>query len=210
MAGAGKAERRSQLLAARRAVPAEVRRAEAAQLRDHLKQLLTGTDTVAAYVPIGAEPGSPELLDLLEQHCRSVLLPVVRAGPDGEHLPLRWGRYVPGRLRAAARFGLQEPAEPGLPASALAQADVVLVPALAVDRRGVRLGRGGGFYDRSLVLCRPGARLVAVVRDCEVVEELPGEQHDVHMTHALTPSGGLIQLGNPAESAQQPDGVSST
>jgi 5-formyltetrahydrofolate cyclo-ligase len=71
---------------------------------------------------------------------------------------------------------------------------VVLVPALAVDRRGVRLGRGGGFYDRSLSFCRPGARLVAVVRDSELVDELPGEPHDVPMTHALTPGGGLTRL----------------
>jgi len=70
----------------------------------------------------------------------------------------------------------------------------VLVPALAVDRRGVRLGRGGGFYDRSLPLCAPGARLVAVVRDEEVVDELPAEPHDVPMTHALTPGAGLIAL----------------
>lgn len=194
MAAASKAERRSQLLADRRAVPADVRRAEAALLSDHLTRVITGAETVAAYVPIGAEPGSPELLDLLAQRCRTVLLPVARTGPDGEHLPLQWGRYIPGRLRAAAQFGLREPAEPWLPASALAQADVVLVPALAVDRRGVRLGRGGGFYDRSLVLCRPGTRLVAVVRDSEVVDELPGEPHDVRMTHALTPAGGLIAL----------------
>jgi 5-formyltetrahydrofolate cyclo-ligase len=75
-------------------------------------------------------------------------------------------------------------------------AQVVLVPALAVDRRGVRLGRGGGFYDRSLMLCGPGARLVAVVRDSEVLDEVPGEAHDVPMTHALTPGAGLLALGN--------------
>ena len=72
---------------------------------------------------------------------------------------------------------------------------VVLVPALAVDRIGVRLGRGAGFYDRSVPLAAPGARLVAVVRDDELVEQLPAEPHDVRMTHALTPSGGLTALG---------------
>lgn len=72
----------------------------------------------------------------------------------------------------------------------------MLVPALAVDRSGVRLGRGGGFYDRSLPLCTPRARLVAVVRDDEVLDALPAEPHDVRMTHALTPVGGLITLGN--------------
>ncbi|WP_307846232.1 5-formyltetrahydrofolate cyclo-ligase, partial [Rhodococcus sp. CX] len=67
-------------------------------------------------------------------------------------------------------------------------------PALAVDRRGVRLGRGAGFYDRTLHLADPSARLIAVVRDEELVDELPEDPHDIRMTHALTPSGGLTAL----------------
>ena len=95
----------------------------------------------------------------------------------------------------SARFGLQEPVEPWLPADAINAASVVLVPALAVDRSGVRLGRGAGFYDRSLPLAAPTARLVAVVRDEELVNRLPAEPHDVLMTHALTPTAGLVTLG---------------
>lgn len=205
MADRDKGNRRSELLAARRAVPESVRRTESHQLCGHLAAVVGGDDVVCAYLPTDAEPGSAELLDELKGRCRTVLLPVVRVGPGGEHLPLRWGRYVPGRL-AAGRFGLREPEGPWLAASAIADATVVLVPALAVDRRGVRLGRGGGFYDRSLPLCRPGTLLVAVVRDCEVVAELPAEPHDVAMTHALTPAGGLVTLGGcPAA-----DGGSST
>jgi 5-formyltetrahydrofolate cyclo-ligase len=59
----------------------------------------------------------------------------------------------------------------------------------------VRLGRGGGFYDRSLVHRDLHARLIAVIRDEELVDELPCEPHDVRMTHALTPRRGLINLG---------------
>ena len=70
----------------------------------------------------------------------------------------------------------------------------VLVPALAVDRHGVRLGRGAGFYDRSLGFRDPAARLIAVVRDEELVDELPVEAHDIAMTHALTPGHGLVSL----------------
>ncbi len=72
---------------------------------------------------------------------------------------------------------------------------MVFVPALAVDRAGVRLGRGAGFYDRSLPLADPAARLVAVVRDDELVDEIPAEPHDVRMTHALTPRQGLVDAG---------------
>jgi 5-formyltetrahydrofolate cyclo-ligase len=201
----GKGFRRSALPGARAAVSDEVRRAESEQLCSHLPGLLRDVRVVAAYVPVGTEPGSAEILDALAGLCQTVLLPVVCTGADGEHLPLRWGRYQPGTLKSG-RFGLREPAEPWLPATALAEAQVVLVPALAVDRRGVRLGRGGGFYDRSLPRCGKDTLLVAVVRDSEVVDELPHEPHDVRMTHALTPGAGLIRLGE----CEGGDGGSST
>ena len=71
----------------------------------------------------------------------------------------------------------------------------MLVPALAVDRHGTRVGRGAGFYDRSLPLCGPGTALMAVVRDDELLDTVPGEEHDVAMTHALTPRNGVVRLG---------------
>lgn len=193
MSDVGKDDRRAAVIAARRAVSVERRRAESEQLCGHLADALGDARVVAAYVPVGTEPGEPVMLDALAERCDTVLLPVARTGPGGEHLPLRWGRYIAGEL-TDGRFGLREPAGPSLPPAALADAEVVLVPALAVDRRGVRLGRGGGFYDRSLPLCANRTRLVAVVRDCEVVDRLPREEHDVPMTHALTP-GGFIPLG---------------
>ncbi len=193
MGTAGKAALRQQLLAARGSVAEDVRAAEARSLAEHLALVATDGNTVCAYVPVGAEPGSIEMLEVLRRRVRRVLLPVARTTADDTPLPLRWGEYRPGGL-VAGRFGLLEPAAPWLPASALTEADLVLVPALAVDRRGVRLGRGRGFYDRSLVSCGPRARLVAVVRDQELVDELPCERHDVAMTHALTPGGGVVAL----------------
>src|SRR5271155_2421172 len=122
-----------------------------------------------------------------------VLLPVARTAGDGTPLPLRWGQYRPGEL-IRGRWGLLEPAEPWLPESALAEAGLVVVPALAVDRRGVRLGRGRGFYDRSLAGRDPRARLIAMVRDDELIDELPAEPHDVAMTHVVTPRHGIIAI----------------
>jgi 5-formyltetrahydrofolate cyclo-ligase len=150
-------------------------------------------ETVAAYVPVGSEPGSVELLDTLLQVCHRVLLPIARSSTDRMPLPLRWAEYRRGEL-VRAPFGLLEPPDPWLPPSALADAGFVLVPALAVDRHGVRLGRGSGFYDRSLRFASPSARLIAVVRDNELVDDLPAEPHDVPMTHALTPRSGLVAL----------------
>jgi 5-formyltetrahydrofolate cyclo-ligase len=192
--GPTKTELRAEILRARRTLAPQLRDAEAGALCGHLPSFIRDGETVCAYVPVGSEPGSAELIDSLLRRGVQVLLPVARDDAAGLPAPLRWGEYRPGGL-VEARFGLREPAEPWLPARAIAGASVVLVPALAVDRAGARLGRGAGFYDRSLPLAAPTARLVAVVRDDELVDRLPAEPHDVRMTHALTPNGGVVALG---------------
>ena len=194
MTPAAKADLRAELLAARRAVPSTVRTAEAEALTAALLSFVTtrlaAGATVCAYVPVGTEPGSVHLLDALVGAGIRVLLPISGEGPPAA---LRWATYVPGEL-APARFGLLEPAGPTLDPQTIAAAGVVLVPALAVDRRGARLGRGAGFYDRSLPLRTPDAVLVAVVRDDELRAELPAQPHDVPMTHVATPGGGVQEL----------------
>ncbi|MCV7079910.1 5-formyltetrahydrofolate cyclo-ligase [Mycobacterium szulgai] len=190
---ASKSALRDRLKAARRHVADDVRATEARLLCEHLEHAVTSDNTVCAYVPVGAEPGSIEMLDVLLRRAGRVLLPVARTSEDNTPVPLRWGQYRSGGL-VTARWGLLEPPEPWLPESVLAEASLVLLPALAVDRRGVRLGRGQGFYDRSLAACDPRARLVAVVRDEEFVDELPSEPHDVRMTHILTPRRGMIEV----------------
>ncbi|KAA2252161.1 5-formyltetrahydrofolate cyclo-ligase [Solihabitans fulvus] len=193
---ARKAETRTRLLAARRAVPAPVRAREAAELtRIALGALgafgVSPGDTVCGYLPVGTEPGSAALLDGLRAAGCRVLLPVVVGAA-----PLDWAEYTgPDGLRPGPH-GLREPSGATLGPSSVGLAALVLVPALAVDRAGVRLGRGGGHYDRSLPLARPDTPLVAVVRSAELVAELPAEPHDVRMTAALTPSG-LHALGRP-------------
>ena len=191
-----KAAWRAAIFAARRAVSREQRATEAQALCGHLLAVTRPGTTVCAYVPVGSEPGSPDLLDALVAADVRVLLPVARdvaATPQ----PLAWGEYRSGGL-VEAPFGLREPDAPWLPPEAIAAAAIVVVPALAVDRRGARLGRGAGFYDRSLALADGAAWLVAVVRDDELVDRLPLEDHDVPMTHALTPGRGLVALGGGA------------
>jgi 5-formyltetrahydrofolate cyclo-ligase len=179
---------RSRLLAARRAVPPGVRAEEAAALAVHVAEI--PGDPVCCYLAVGSEPGSPALPDTLADQGRRVFLPVVVGAA-----PLEWAEYAgPGSL-APRPFGLREPTGPRLGAAAIGLASLVLVPALAVDLAGHRLGKGGGHYDRSLPLVRAGTPLVAVVRDDEVVAELPAESHDVPMTAVLTPIVGLRALG---------------
>ncbi len=197
MATASKSALREQLLAARSRVADPARATEARMLAEHLdafvEDRVADDSTICAYVPVKTEPGSIEMLDILARRSARVLLPVARTSAEDVPLPLRWGEYRPGAL-TRARWGLLEPPEPWLPASALAEAGLVLVPALAVDRTGVRLGRGRGFYDRSLPNRDPRAWLMAMVRDEELVDELPADPHDVPMTHALTPRRGVIEL----------------
>jgi 5-formyltetrahydrofolate cyclo-ligase len=180
---------RARVIASRRQVPAEVRAAEAVALAGRVRAL---SGTVCAYWPVGLEPGSPLMLDaLLDAGCR-VLLPVVVPGAV-----LDWAVYRGTDSVVTSGSGLRalEPLGPRLGPVAVAEAATVLVPALAVDRQGVRLGRGAGYYDRSLVLASAGVAKVAVVRDEELVPRLPRAPHDVLMTAALTPSAGFTPLG---------------
>ncbi|MDR3663111.1 MAG: 5-formyltetrahydrofolate cyclo-ligase [Mycobacterium sp.] len=187
--GTEKREVRAAILRQRRAMTPVQQQAAADALVQHLPELRQISEVVCAYVPIGTEPGSLAMLDALVKTSAQVLLPVTRAGA-----PLSWGRYRPGQL-VEAQFGLLEPPAPHLPPEAIGRAGMILIPALGVDRAGVRLGRGAGFYDRSLPMAAPDALLVAVVYDDELLEALPAEPHDVPMTHALTPGSGLLKLG---------------
>ena len=193
---------RRRLMAARRAVPAAVREAEAAALAAAaLAEIsLPGLPrvglpgTVCAYWPVSGEPGSPELLDNLARRGCRVLLPLV-SPPTGAAGPLDWAEYTGAGSLRAGPLGLREPTGPRLGCAVIATAVLVLVPALAVDWHGIRLGRGGGHYDRTLPLTSTGTPLVAVVRDDEVLASVPVQPHDVPVTAALTPGRGLFPLG---------------
>jgi 5-formyltetrahydrofolate cyclo-ligase len=186
-----KARWRRELRAARRAVPASVRFAEALALASQLTsgRIVRPGQTLCAYVPVGSEPGSAQMLDDVADYGVRVLLPVV-AGRG----PLDWAWYAGSDSLRPGPYGLLEPIGERLSTSALRIADLVLVPALAVDRSGTRLGQGAGHYDQSLPLAAPGTPLMAVVRDQEVFAELPREPHDVPMTAALAPNRGLIRF----------------
>jgi len=196
MKALSKPEWRTHVLSERRGLDPETRAAEAAALvssvtpaADALAAHRDG-GTVCAYVPVGSEPGSLAMLDALRRAGRRVLVPVT-----GEPGPLEWAEFTGSENLVTASYGLREPSGRALSFAEVGSAAVVFVPALAVDRRGVRLGRGAGFYDRTLGLVTPGTALVAVVRDSELVPSLPADPHDVAMTHALTPGHGLVRLG---------------
>ncbi|WP_078971037.1 5-formyltetrahydrofolate cyclo-ligase [Streptomyces chattanoogensis] len=143
--------------------------------------------TVAAYVSIGNEPSTRPLLERLRAAGVRVLLPVLL--PDND---LEWAVYEGAERLVRAGWGLLEPGGERLGLEAVTEADVVLLPGLAVDRRGLRLGRGGGSYDRVLARLERAASpaaLVVLLYDAEVLDEVPAEAHDRPVDAAVTPSG---------------------
>ena len=149
-----KAELRRRLLAARHVLGPAERAAAGRSIRDAVLDLpeTQMAGTVAAYYSIGAEPDTDGLLFALWKRGAYVLLPVLL--PDGD---LDWASYEgPDSLRPGLR-GLMEPSAPARGVAAVCSADLVLVPALAVDQSGLRLGRGVG---------RTTARWPGSVRRC--------------------------------------------
>lgn len=140
--------------------------------------------TVAAYLGIAAEPGTARLLEELVRAGKRVLLPVLR--PD---LDLDWAAYDgPRSLRPRPR-GLREPAGPLLGVEAICTAEAVLLPGLAVDEAGTRLGRGGGSYDRALSRVGHGRFTAVLLYDGEVLAAIPREPHDRPVSAAVLPRG---------------------
>ncbi len=138
--------------------------------------------TVASYLAFGSEA---DLAPLLGDDQDFV---VPRVDPAGG--PLVFHR-VGSALRQHA-MGMMEPAA-DTPRVEPTEIDLVLVPGLAFDRTGVRLGHGAGYYDAWLPLLRPGTPLVGVTHPDLVVHQLPCEGHDVRMTHLLLP-GGVVAV----------------
>lgn len=183
---------RRTIVRSRRLMPVPDRERQNAAITEHVLAEAAQLTTIAAYVPVGAEPGDLAALDELVRQGTRVLLPIARNDDKSNALPLTWAPYRPHQL-VQAPFGLQEPKPDAAAGASLAEAELVLVPALAVDRRGHRLGRGAGFYDRSLADASRSARLVAVLYRGEILDTIPVDEHDVPVTDAVTPDG-LVTL----------------
>ncbi len=190
---AEKAAWRRRIRAARRARDPEVRARHAALLTEAALGLAGRFDgPVCAHLPVGLEPWSPAGVEALRSAGHEVLLPVV-ADREG---PLDWARYEGPDALLPGLLGLREPAGTRLGPEAVRHAGLVLLPALAADRSGVRLGQGGGFYDRTLPLVDASVPLVVVLDEGELVDALPAEPHDRRVTAALLPETGVTMLGS--------------
>ncbi|WP_078631701.1 5-formyltetrahydrofolate cyclo-ligase [Streptomyces resistomycificus] len=184
---------RREILAVRSRLTADDVRESAVALAGRALALpeLAHARTVAAYLSVGSEPGTLALLDALRARGVRVLLPALL--PDND---LDWGAYTGEgsltRVQHGGKMALFEPSGERLGPDAVTAADAVLLPGLAVDARGMRLGRGGGSYDRVLArLERADAHpaLVVLLYGSEVVERVPVEAHDRPVDAVVTPSG---------------------
>lgn len=136
--------------------------------------------TVGAFWPIGTEPDTLMLLAALDYHDFIAALPV--AGAMGE--PLTFRRWREGDPLVEGAMRIPEPA-PRLP---LAYPDMLFVPAAGFDRRGYRVGYGGGFYDATLAAMRARRPIpaIGIAFSCQEVERIPEEDHDQPLDFVLT------------------------
>ncbi len=185
---------RDQVLTARNRIPLPDLGVAAHAIADHLlaEPAVRRAATVAAYVSVAREPGTTRILERLHAAGKRVILPVLL--PD---LDLDWATYDgPDSLVPAGR-GLLEPVGPRLGVDAVATADVVMVPGLAVSADGHRLGRGGGSYDRALSRVPVGTFTCVLLHDGELGLDVPVEPHDRTVTAAVTPASGVVTLADP-------------
>lgn len=184
-------------LRARGEALAAPRRAELA--RDIARRALTLPELasargVLACLSFGAEVDTWALIDELAARGRKIYVPRVERGDPAIHL-----HPYPSPLRTLS-FGLRQPLAPAaggseeLPAEAVDEAlDAALVLGLGFDRRGYRLGYGGGYFDRFLAARRFPA--IGLTYACQLLEELPVEAHDVPMHIVVTENEVLRPAG---------------
>jgi 5-formyltetrahydrofolate cyclo-ligase len=182
---------RRRLVAARAAMPDSIRTDAGRLIRDHVLEMpeVAAAGTIAAYYSVGTEPDTHGLVFALWKRGSYVVLPVLL--PDGD---LDWASYEGPDSLAPGPRGLLQPAEPVRGAGTVARADVVLVPALAVDVRGRRLGRGGGSYDRALARVGPQVPTIALLYDPELLPSVPAEAHDQAVRAVARPEHGITWL----------------
>jgi 5-formyltetrahydrofolate cyclo-ligase len=178
------------VLAARAGLTEQQRAAAGRRLRDAVLDLPQArmAGTVAAYYSVGTEPPTRGLVYALWKRGTYVILP--RARSEGI---LDWASYEGPDSLTPAGHGLLEPTGPG--GRSITSADLVLVPALAADRRGNRLGRGRGFYDRALAGLGPLIPTIALLYDGELLDELPAGPLDHPVRMVARPATGVTPVG---------------
>lgn len=182
---------RNDLRASRASLSDEDRSGAGRALRDVVLGLpeIGMAGTIAAYLAVGTEPQTAALVYALWKRGSYVLLPVLMEDDD-----LDWASYEGPDSLAPGPRGLLQPTEPRRGVTGITSADLVIVPALAVDRHGNRLGRGGGSYDRALARVGPSVPTIALIYDSELLDEVPAGPHDQRVRAVAQPGRGITRF----------------
>ena len=162
-----------------------MRAAAAAGVKAQLDALVAsvGARSISCFLSAPTEPGTHEFVaDAVERGIR-VLLPITRA--DGL---LDWAPYD-GREESIDDFGMPRPTSEVLGPIAINEVDLIIVPAASVDRTGMRMGWGRGYFDKTLGSMEKRPPVYAVIFDNEFVDAVPREVHDQPVDGVVTPSG---------------------
>ena len=178
-----KATLRQQARATRAAILNSTRGDAAKAVADHFFEAVTLApgDIVAGYWRIKDEMDCQPILIRLMDSLQPVCLPVVL----GDDLPLELRLWEQGAPLYEAGFGTLAPSE----LAPQVEPDVILVPLLGFDKRGTRLGYGGGYYDRTLAKLSKKPRLIGLAFAAQELDTVPREPHDIPLDAIITENG---------------------
>ncbi|MDP3208834.1 MAG: 5-formyltetrahydrofolate cyclo-ligase [Rhodoglobus sp.] len=176
---------RAELRERRRICTTSQREAADDAITEHLIQLTLDlrATSIATYLSLPDEPKTRDFIAWACERDISVLLPISRV--DGL---LDWAPYD-GNDEAIDDFGMPRPTSDVLGPIAINSVDLIVVPAAAVDRTGMRMGWGRGYFDKTLGSMENRPPVYAVIFDDELVEQVPTELHDQPVDGVVTPSG---------------------
>lgn len=180
---------RAELRERRQLVTPQARDAAAEGIQAQLDLLVEqlGVRSMSCFLSTTTEPGTREFVAAAVARGIRVLLPVTRA--DGL---LDWSVATPDLDIAEGMFGLPEPVGELLGPIAVNDVDLLVIPAAAVDRRGMRLGWGRGYFDKTIGSMHRCPPVYAVVFDSEVLDEVPSDLHDQPVTGVVTPTQTIV------------------
>jgi 5-formyltetrahydrofolate cyclo-ligase len=175
---------RAELRERRRIMSSQERESTTERVTANLIELVTNAKAgyIAAYLPAQEEPNIRPFLNWAEAHGIRLLFPISR--DDGL---LDW-TVGDGETEIEGLFGMPEPVGELLGPIAINDVDLIIVPAASVDRTGMRMGWGRGYFDRTLGSMERCPPVYAVIFDTELVDSVPSEVHDRRVNGVVTPS----------------------
>lgn len=192
---------RARVRARRAELSVAERLASGASLSEQLVRLVTARNarSLSSYMPVGSEPDIRDFIAWADAEGLDVLFPSSR--DDGL---LDWIRPT-GNGMVTGKYGIHEPLGTLLSPLAVSDVDLMLIPACAVDRTGMRLGWGRGYFDRTLGSMENRPPVFAVIYDEDLLDAVPRDVHDVAVSGIVTPTR-IVSLddGKPRDSPTSP------